>query len=351
MNATELVPTANGVPAGKMRAAVVPGIGARWELRELEIPKPGPDEVLIKIAASGLCYTDVHFSSGPFLGDHFPSIFGHEPVGTIVAVGDAVTTRKVGDRVGTTTVQRTCERCEWCLAGREISCPNQTLLFVNMPGGHAQYMVAVAQKTTLIPDQISFEQAAPLFCAGYTVMSGIVRANPQPHETIAVIGIGGLGHLAIQYGRALGHRVVAVTTSRDKIDLARELGAHDVVSDGEGLKAIGGADIILSTANAYTPAVEALSALRPDGRLVLMGIADSEDLTVPGPMVFPNMMVNRWSIIGSQQNERNALELALQIAAAGKVRVLTETFPLDRVNEAFDRVAQGKARFRVVLTA
>ncbi len=210
-------------------------------------------------------------------------------------------------------------------------------------------MVAVAQKTTLIPNEISFEQAARLFCAGYTVMSGILKANPQPGETLAV-GIGGLGHLAIQYGHALGHRVVGVTKSHDKIALARELGADEIVSDGAGLQAVGGADVILSTANAYKPAVDALAALRPDGRLVLMGIAESDDLILPGPMVFLNMMVNRWSIIGSQQNERSALELALQIAASGKIRVLTETYSMDRVNEAFDRVAHGKARFRVVLT-
>ncbi len=113
-----------------MRAAIVPAIGERWELRDIEVPKPGPDEVLIKIAASGLCYTDVHFTNGPFLRDELPAIFGHEPVGTIVGVGEAVKTRKVGDRVGTTTLQRTCERCEWCLAGREVSCPNPKLLLL-----------------------------------------------------------------------------------------------------------------------------------------------------------------------------------------------------------------------------
>lgn len=181
-------------------------------------------------------------------------------------------------------------------------------------------------------------------------MSGILKANPQPGETLAVVGIGGLGHLAIQYGHALGHRVVVVTKSHDKIALAREPGADEIVFDGAGLQAVGGADVILSPANAYKPAVDALAALRPDGRLVLMGIAESDDLILPGPMVFPNMMVNRWSIIGSQQNERSALELALQIAASGKIRVLTETYSMDRVNEAFDRIAHGKARFRVVLT-
>jgi len=332
-----------------MRAATVVGPNRPWEVTDVARPRPGADEVLIKIAASGLCHTDVHFTNSGTVELRDPTIFGHEPVGTVVAVGEAVTTRTVGDRVGTTTLQRSCGRCEWCLAGREISCPDPTYLFVHRSGGHAEYMTAVARETTLIPDGLAFVQAAPLFCAGYTVVSGILRARPAPGDTIAVLGIGGLGHLAIQYAKAMGHRVIAVTRSSDKVAIARELGADDVVSDAAGLKRSGGADIILSTANAYAPAVESLSALRPDGKLVLMGIADGEDLTIPSATVFPAMMVNRWTIIGSQQNEREALALALRYAAEGKVRVLTETVPLERVTEAFERVASGKARFRVVV--
>lgn len=331
-----------------MRAAVVVGAGRPWELRDFAVPTPGPDEVLIQIAASGLCYTDVHFTNLRRPSDNVPVIFGHEPVGTVVAVGKAVTTRNVGDRVGTTTTQRTCGRCEWCLSGHEISCTNPTYLFVHVPGGHAEYLVAVAHATTLIPDTLSFEQAAPLFCAGYTVMGGLLKANLKPHDRVAVLGVGGLGHLAIQYAKALGHETIAVTQSPDKVGLAKELGADKVVSVGDLSNQK--VDVVLSTANSYAPAIAALPGLRPEGRLVLMGIADgAESLTIPSELVFPAMMVNRWSIIGSQQNEREALTLALNFAAEGKVRVLTETFPLERVNDAFERVAKGEARFRVVL--
>ncbi len=331
-----------------MSAAVVVGTGKPWEIREVPVPAPGPDEVLIKIAASGLCHTDVHFTNvAP--GDNFPMIFGHEPVGTVAAIGEAVTTRRIGDRVGTTTTQRTCGRCEWCLSAREISCPNPTNLFVHVPGGHAEYLVAVDRATTLIPDELSFEQAAPLFCAGYTVMGGLLRAGLKPHDRVAVLGVGGLGHLAIQYAKALGHETIAVTRSADKSALAKQLGADKVV-DAAAELLNDKVDVVLSTANSYAPAIAALTALRPDGRLVLIGIADGDEtFTIPSELVFPAMMVNRWSVLGSQQNEREALTLALRFAAEGKIRALTEAFPLEKAAEAFNRVARGEARFRVVL--
>ena len=176
-----------------------------WEIRDIPQPEAGPNQVLVKMHASGVCYSDVHETLGHLPGS-FPRVLGHEPVGEIVAIGPGVTSRKVGDRVGTTWVQKTCGRCEWCLRGKKNFCPKQEITAIHLQGGHAEYMPMYADATMLIPDGISYEQAAPIFCAGYTVWGGLRWAKPQPHERVAVVGIGGLGHLAVQYAKAAGFR-------------------------------------------------------------------------------------------------------------------------------------------------
>src|SRR3989454_576370 len=178
---------------------VVPAMHSKWEIREVPRPEPGPNQVLIKIRASGICYTDVHQTGGALPGA-FPRILGHEPVGEIVAIGLGVTTRKVGDRVGVPWIQTTCGRCEWCKRGKPMFCEQQVGTGGAMQGGHAEYMLAYAGATVLLPDALPYEQAAPIFCAGYTVWSGLRWADPQPGERVAVVGIGGLGHLAVQGG-------------------------------------------------------------------------------------------------------------------------------------------------------
>ena len=188
-----------------MQAAVVPAVSGSWQVKDVPQPKPGPNQVLVKMHASGICYTDVHETLGHIPGE-FPRILGHEPVGEVVAVAPDVTTRKVGDRVGTAWIQQTCGRCEWCQRGKRMFCPYQKSTGVNLQGGHAEYMPMYADATYLIPDKVSYEQAAPIFCAGYTVYSGLRWADPKPHERVAVLGIGGLGHLALQYARARGIR-------------------------------------------------------------------------------------------------------------------------------------------------
>jgi alcohol dehydrogenase len=217
-----------------MLAAVVPSVNEKWEVKEVPTPKPGANQVLIRIHASGICYTDVHATKG-VLGVKFPYTIGHEPAGEVVDLGDDVTTREVGDRVGVPWLQSTCGRCEWCQRGKSLFCPNHIATGINIAGGHAEYMVAFADATQLIPDGVSYDQAAPIFCAGYTVYSGLRLADPKPHERIAVVGIGALGHLGIQYSKAAGFETIAVTHSKDKEELAYKLGADNVVSDGEGL--------------------------------------------------------------------------------------------------------------------
>ena len=326
-----------------MKAAVVPSANSTWEVKETKTPEPGENQVLIKIRASGMCYTDVHQSHGELPGD-FPRTLGHEPVGEIVALGRGVTTRKVGDRVGVPWVQHSCGRCEWCARNKPSFCEQNVSTGVQLSGGHAEYMVAYADATMLLPDGLEYEQAAPLFCAGYTVWSGLRWAEPQPSESIAVVGVGGLGHLAVQYAKAAGFRTIAISHSTDKDQLIRELGADEIVRDGKGLAKVGGADVILGTSNSVEAMAESVSGLRPDGRLVVMGFENKLLPVHPGDLI-----ARRIRIIGSQQNDREYLYEALQIAASGKVKVKTEVYSLDQITDAYERVASGKVRFRAVI--
>ena len=327
-----------------MQAAVVPAVSSNWQVKDVPQPKPGPNHVLVKMHASGICYTDVHETLGHIPGE-FPRILGHEPVGEIVAVAPDVTSRKVGDRVGTAWVQETCGRCEWCLRGERMFCPFQKSTGINLQGGHAEYMPMYADATYLIPDKVSYEQAAPIFCAGYTVYSGLRAADPKPHERVAVLGIGGLGHLAVQYAKAAGFTTIAVSHSPDKDKLIRELGADEIVRDGKSLAAAGGADIILSTTNSTKAMVDSIQALRPEGRLVTMGV-DAEPISVS----LIDLLMRRLRIIGSSQNGPQYLYEALDFVAQGKVKTIVETYPLADAQKAYQRVVDGKARFRAVLT-
>ena len=326
-----------------MLAAVIPSANSKWEVKEVTTPKPGANQVLVKIQASGICYTDVHATHG-VLGVKFPYTIGHEPAGEIVELGEGVTIRKIGDRVGVPWVQSTCGRCEWCQRGKSFFCPNQISTGINIAGGHAEYMVAYADATQLIPDQVSYDQAAPIFCAGFTVYSGLRIADPMPHERIALVGIGALGHLGIQYSKAAGFETIAVTHSKDKEELAYKLGADSVVSDGEALLNEGGADVILSTSNSYKATAESIKALRPDGRVILMGFSSTDTLTVS-----PEILFKRGRVIGSTQNERGHLYEALDYVAKGKVKVMTEIFPLEEISNAYDKVAGGNVRFKAVV--
>jgi alcohol dehydrogenase len=327
-----------------MQAAVVPAVNSSWQVKDVRQPQPGPNQVLVKMHASGICYTDVHQTLGHFPGP-FPRILGHEPVGEVVAVAPDVITRKIGDRMGTAWIQSTCGRCEWCQRGRRMFCAYLKGTAVEAQGGHAEYMLMNAEATYLIPDKVSYEQAAPTFCAGYTVYCGLRWADPKPHERVAVLGIGGLGHLAVQYAKAAGFETIAVSHSSDKDKMIRDLGADEIVRDGKGLAALGGADVILSTSNSTTSMVDSIQGLRRDGRLVTMG-ADSEPLSIS----LMDLIAERIRIIGSQQNGPEYLYEALDFVAQRKVKTIVETYPLAEAPKAYDRVAEGKARFRAVLT-
>lgn len=233
-----------------MRAAVIPSAGSTWELRDIPTPRPGPGEVLLRVRACGVCYNDVRTTRGeiPFPAVT-PAVTGHEVAGEVVDVGPGVTSRQVGDRVGVPWIQGTCGRCGYCRRGLPLSglaafgCEAPRMTGFTVPGGHAEFLVARADGTVLLPDGLAYELAAPVLCAGYTAWSALRAAEPRPHERVAVLGIGGLGHLALQFAHASGFETVAVTHSPDKHTIARDLGADVVVSDGAELREAGGADV------------------------------------------------------------------------------------------------------------
>jgi dehydrogenase len=340
-----------------VKAAVIPAVNGRWELREVPTPQPGPGEVLMRVRASGVCVNDVLATTGAI---RFPSvepaITGHEPAGEVVAVGPGVTTRRVGDRVGTHWVRASCGRCDYCRLGLPVTgqaafaCAAPTTTGFSVQGGHAEYMVVGADETVLLPDGLPFELAAPMLCAGYTGWSALRAGEPQPHERVAVLGIGAVGHLAVQFAHACGLETIAMTSSPDKHDVVRRLGADEVVANGAELRAAGGADVILATGNSYPAAAEALTGLRPGGRLVLSGIDPTAPFTVPPSGRGLPFIGTRMQVIGSTHNGPQYLREALDLAAAGKVTPMVETFPKEEVATVVGKVAKGAVRFRAVVT-
>jgi len=331
-----------------MKAAVVPAMHSKWEIREVPRPEPGPNQVLIKIRASGICYTDVHQTGGALPGA-FPRILGHEPVGEIVAIGLGVTTRKVGDRVGVPWIQTTCGRCEWCKRGKPMFCEQQVGTGGAMQGGHAEYMLAYAGATVLLPDALPYEQAAPIFCAGYTVWSGLRWADPQPSERVAVVGIGGLGHLAVQFAHAWGAEVTAFSNSVHKQADIRKLGADYVVSSrdtGEWTALKGKFDLILITVAVPLDWDKIIAMLAPKGRLHFVGIVYE-----PIPISVLQLLLPQASVSSSPGGTRSEIGKMLGFAARHHIAPVVEHFPMSRINEAIAYVESGKANYRVVLDA
>jgi D-arabinose 1-dehydrogenase-like Zn-dependent alcohol dehydrogenase len=330
-----------------MRAAVITNFNQPWEIKTLPDPRPETGQVLIRIHASGMCGTDLHVHHGNF-GLPAPVIAGHEPVGEIVELGNGVTDLKVGDRVGVHWHQKGCGRCRTCQAGNPGAC-SKAQTWMNLGGGNSELMLAWASGCALLPDGLDYEVAAPIFCAGYTVMSGLRNADPKPGERVAILGVGGLGHLALQYARAVGLETWAITGQANKTAELKALGAHEVLvggaEPGKAMTDVGGFDIILSTTNASKQIASAFDGLRPKGRLVNMGVATD------GPIALSAMrlLVGQCQLRGSSQDERSDLIEALELVATGKVKPVIEVYPLDRVNEVRDRLEAGNVRYRAVL--
>jgi len=329
-----------------MRAALIEKFNEPWQVRDIPDPKPGPGQVLIKVHASGLCFTDLHAHHGVF-PLKLPFVAGHEPAGVIAELGAGVTDLRVGDRVGVFWNQKGCGRCAACQAGNSGGCPTAQS-WMNLGGSNSELMLAWASGCELIPDGVAFEAAAPIFCAGYTTMSGLRNADPKPGERVAVLGVGGLGHLALQFAAALGLETVAITGQANKKGELKELGAAEVIvagdDPGKALRDAGGADIVLSTTNSAKQIASTFAGLRPRGRFVNMGLPDGAIMI--DPMV---LMFGQRQLRGSSQDERSDLYEALQLVANGKVKPVLETYPLAKVNEARERLETGKVRYRAVI--
>jgi propanol-preferring alcohol dehydrogenase len=334
-----------------MEAAVVEQFGQPLALREVPVPVPGPGEVLIKVSACGVCHTDLHAAHGDWpVKPALPFIPGHEATGHVVDLGPGVSLLKEGDRVGVPWLHSACGVCEYCLSGWETLCPNQTNTGYSVDGGFAEYLVAPAAFATRIPDQLGFEDAAPILCAGVTTYKGLKETNARPGEWVVVSGVGGLGHVAVQYAVAMGYRVAAVDVASDKLDLARALGAEitlnatmlDPVDEIDRL--IGGAHGALVTAVSPIAFSQAIGMLRRGGTVSLVGLP-------PGSFETPifDVVLKRLTIRGSIVGTRADLAEALDFAARGKVRATFETQPLEAINAVFHRLESGLINGRVVL--
>jgi D-arabinose 1-dehydrogenase-like Zn-dependent alcohol dehydrogenase len=330
-----------------MRAAVITKFNEPWEIKKMPDPRPAAGQVLIRVRASGMCATDIHVHHGVFPLPT-PVVAGHEPVGEIVELGAGVTDFRVGDVVGVNWFQKGCGRCAACLSGHPSRCA-QAQTWMNLGGANSELMLAWTGGCTLVPEGVDAAAAAPIFCAGYTVMSGLRNADPKPGERVAVLGVGGLGHLALQFSHALGLETLAVTGQAGKKAELTEMGADAVIvggdDPGKALLDAGGADVILATTGAAKQVGSAFGGLRPGGRFVNMGLVTDG----PIPIDSATLMFGQRQLRGSSQDERSDLWEALQLVASGKVKPIVETYPLEKANDVRDRLQAGKVRYRAVL--
>lgn len=335
-----------------MKAAVVNHFHEKLEIKEMPIPDIGHGEILVKIKACGVCHTDLHAAHGDWpVKPKLPLIPGHEGVGVVEKVGPGVTSIKVGDRVGIPWLYSACGECDYCLTGWETLCKNQLNAGYSVDGGYAEYCKAPAAYVAKIPDNLSFEEVAPIFCAGVTTYKALKVANVNPGEWVAIYGIGGLGHIALQYAKAMGMNVAAVDIQDDKLELAKELGA-DLTINGKNVdpaeaiqEAVGGAHGAVSVAVTKKAFEQAYRSVRRGGSLVVVGLPNDE---LPLPIF--DTVLNGVSVKGSIVGTRKDLQEALEFAARGKVKAIVETQPLEKINEIFDRMVKGQINGRVVLT-
>jgi propanol-preferring alcohol dehydrogenase len=335
-----------------MKAAVVPQLGAKLEVRELDVPTPGPGQVLVKMEASGLCHTDIHAAHGDWpVKPNPPFIPGHEGVGIVTEAGPGAVLHKPGDRVAIAWLGYACGHCDQCVSGWETLCLSQQNSGYSIDGAYAEYALADDRYVVSVPDEVSSFDAAPLSCAGVTTFKAIKIAGLQPGETASIVGIGGLGHLALQYAHVLGARVIAVDVEGAKLALARALGADYTVNakTTDPVQAIadhGGADVAVVTAASARTFEQAYASLRRGGRLVCVGLPADDQITIS---VFDTVL-NGKSVIGSIVGTRKDLSDVFALHAAGRTRVIAEARQLQDVNACFDEVLSGHIPARLVFT-
>jgi len=331
------------------RAVQVSAAGGAFQLVQKQFPDPGPGHVRVRVHACGVCHSDAVTKFGVFPGIQYPRIPGHEIAGTVDAVGPDVPLFKVGQRVGLGWHGGHCNYCIPCRRGDFILCHNALISGISFDGGYADYVIAPANALALIPDDLSDVDAAPLLCAGITTFNALRNSGARPGDTVAILGIGGLGHLGVQYAAKSGYRTVAIARGADKGPLARQLGAHiyidsttqDPVAE---LQKLGGAVVILSTVSSAEGLASAVGCLAPGGKLIILGVPDKPLAVDAGSIV-----ITRRSIVGWPSGTGLDSEDTLNFSALSGIKPMVETYPLEKASEAFDRMMSGKARFRVVL--
>ena len=334
----------------KMKAAQISRAGGEWELVERNVPEPGPAQVRVKVEACGICHSDVFVKDGLWPGLRFPRVPGHEIAGRIDRLGAGVTDWKEGQRVGVGWHGGHCFTCAPCRRGDFSMCVNRKVTGFDFDGGYAEYVVAPSAALAAIPEDLPAEEAGPFMCAGVTVYNALRHSGARGGDVVAVHGIGGLGHLGVQYARRLGFRTVAIGRGRDREPLARQLGAHDYIDAGAvdaaaELQKLGGARVILATAP-NGPAISALvDGLSVDGTL-LVPAAPPEPITVN----VMSLILGRRSVAGWYSGTARDSQDTLEFSLLSGVHPMIEKYPLAEVAEAYEQMHSGKARFRVVLT-
>jgi D-arabinose 1-dehydrogenase-like Zn-dependent alcohol dehydrogenase len=332
----------------KMRAVQVAKANGPFELVERDIPQPGPGQVRVKVEACGICHSDAFVKFAAFPGLTLPRVPGHEIAGVVDACGPDVTPWKPGDRVGVGWHGGHCFVCEACRRGLFINCANAKVTGISHDGGWAEYAVVPAASLAKIPEGLSAEEAGPLLCAGITTYNSLRNSAARPGDTVAVQGIGGLGHLGVQYAARMGFRTIAVSRGRDKEELARQLGANEYVdtatgSASEALQRLGGADVILATAPSPDAIESVIDGLKPRGTLLLVAAA-AEPFKVSAFSLLSGRRIVGWPSGSAIDSEDT-----LRFSKLQGIRPRTEVFPLEKAEEAFSKMMANKVRFRAVL--
>jgi D-arabinose 1-dehydrogenase-like Zn-dependent alcohol dehydrogenase len=333
-----------------MKAVQIPKPGGDFEIIEREIPKPGPGHVLIKVQACGVCHSDSFTKDGSWPGIQYPRVPGHEVAGIIDELGADVSGWKKGQRVGVGWHGGHDGTCRPCRRGDFGNCQNLKIAGVSYDGGYQQYMLAPLEALTPIPEGLSDVEAAPLLCAGITTYNALRHSGAMPGDLVAVLGVGGLGHLGIQFANKFGYKVAAIGRGSETEALAKKLGAslyldNKVTNVAEELQKLGGAQVILATAPSSKAMSEVINGLGPNGKLMVVGAAPDPIEVTPAQLIIGSHSLQGWAS-GTPADQEDTL----MFAELSGVRPMIETYPLEKAAEAYARMISGKAQFRVVLT-
>ncbi|MGA8629480.1 MAG: alcohol dehydrogenase [Terracidiphilus sp.] len=333
------------------RAVQVSAAGGAFQFVEKQFPDPGPGHVRIRVQACGVCHSDAMTKLGLFPGIQYPRIPGHEVAGVLDAIGPDVPLYKVGQRVGFGWHGGHCNYCVPCRRGDFMVCENGLISGISFDGGYADYVIAPANAIALVPDELSDVDAAPLLCAGITTYNALRNSGARTGDTVVILGIGGLGHLGIQYAAKSGYRTVAVARGKDKAPLAKELGAHIYIDStsqdpAKELQKLGGATVILSTITSAKALEWTIDGLAPSGKLLVVGAPEDGPIVInPFPLLLGRRTVAGWPAGTGMDSEDT-----LKFSALAGVKSMNETYPLEKAEDAYNRMMSGAARFRVVLT-